>query len=79
MRESTNYFDISNFSETGRCICKDGCICKVNKIIPGYFKSETGALEPEEFMGLKPKMYSLRTSDNKESTVDGFSNEFVGT
>ena len=36
-----------------------------NKLVPGKFKDEMGGRLIEEFVGLRSKMYSIKTSDGK--------------
>ena len=37
-----------------------------NKLVIGKIKGETGGVAIEEFVGLKPKMYSFLVDDNRE-------------
>ena len=51
-------FDFSNYSTKSKYY--DGS----NKLIIGKMKDKTGVVAIEEFVGLKPKMYSLLVDDN---------------
>ena len=43
-----------------------------NKLVIGKMKGETGSVAIEEFLGLKPKMYSFLVDDNSEhKTTEG--------
>ena len=41
-------------------------LCNSNKLEVGKMKDETAGVAIEEFVGLKPKMYSYLVDDNSE-------------
>ena len=53
-------FGFSNYTTKSKC-CDDS-----NKLVIGKMKDETGGVAIEEFVGLKPKMYSFLVDDNSE-------------
>ena len=53
-------FGFSNYTTKSKC-CDDS-----NKLVIGKMKEETGGVATEEFVGLKPKMYSFLLDDNSE-------------
>ena len=54
------WFDFSNYSEAHPNFNKN------NKLIPGKFKDEMGGKPIAEFVGLRSKMYSIKTNEGKE-------------
>ena len=53
-------FDISNHSTKSKYYDNS------NKLLVGKMKDETAVVAIEEFVGLKPKMYSYLVDDNSE-------------
>ena len=53
MQTEIDYFDTSNFERHHKLFCNK------NHRVLGKFKSETGSLQPVEFVCLQAKMYSL--------------------
>ena len=53
-------FDFSNYSAKSN-YCDDS-----NKLVVGEIKDETAGVGIEEFIGLKPNMYSFLVDDNSE-------------
>ena len=53
-------FDFSNYSD------KSKYYDNLNKLVIGKMKDETAGVANEEFVGLKPKMYSYLVDDNSE-------------
>ena len=61
--------DISNDKEMFDCSSysmKSKYYDNWNKLVVGKIKDETAAVANEEFVGLKPKMYSYLVNDNSE-------------
>jgi len=59
MQADLDYFDTSNFEPDHELYSEK------NHRVLGKFKSETGSLQPVEFVGLKAKMYSLDVCPKK--------------
>ena len=59
MLEHKELFDLSNFP-------KDKYFCNDNKKVPGKMKDEYGGTAIYEFVGPKPKMYSILDVNNCE-------------
>ena len=57
-------FDTSDFSETHPCIV-DGTLERKNKKVLGLMKDEARGEIIEEFVGLKPKLYSIKMHEGK--------------
>jgi len=55
----TDWFDFSNYPKDHPNFDLS------NKLVPGKFKDEMGGRLIEEFVGLRSKMYSIKTSDGK--------------
>ena len=53
-------FDFSNYSTKSKCYDNS------KKLVVGKMKDETAGVAIEEFVGLKPKMYSYFVNDNSE-------------
>ena len=53
-------FDFSNYSTKSKYYADS------NKFVIGKMKDETGGVATEQFIGLKPKMYSFLVDDNSE-------------
>ena len=73
MLKDRDVYDTSNFP------AKHDLESQTNKKVLGKFKSETGARQPSEFVGLRPKMYSLLISKNEKAkiTAKGVKRGFV--
>ncbi|XP_033121232.1 uncharacterized protein LOC117120319 [Anneissia japonica] len=57
MRENLDWFDTSNYDEGSRLYSEK------NKKVLGKMKDELGGRVMTEFVGLRPKMYSIKTQD----------------
>ena len=53
-------FHFSNYSTKSKCYDNS------NKLVAGKMKDETAGVAIEEFVGLKPKMYSYWVDDDRE-------------
>ena len=72
MQANLDYFDTSNFEPDYELYSTK------NHRVLGKFKSETGSLQPVEFVGLKAKMYSLDVCPKKSHLkVKGIKKRFV--
>jgi len=72
MQAELDYFDTSNFERDHELFSSK------NHRVLGKFKSETGSLQPVEFVGLKAKMYSLDVCPKKSHIkVKGIKKRFV--
>ena len=60
LASSKEMFDFSNYSTKSKYYDNS------NKWVIGKMKDETGGVASQEFVGLKPKMYSFLVDDNKE-------------
>ena len=60
LASSKEMFDFSNYSTKSKYYDNS------NKWVIGKMKDETGGVANQEFVGLKPKMYSFLVDDNKE-------------
>ena len=58
-------FDFSNY------FTKSKCYDNSNKLIIGNMKDEIGGVAIEEFVGLKPKMYSFLIDNNEHKNQKG--------
>ena len=63
-------FDFSNYSSKSKYYDNS------NKLAIGNMKNETGSVAIEEFVGLKPKMYSFLV-DNREHKNSDYANKNV--
>ena len=63
-------FDFSNYSSKSKYYDNS------NKLAIGNMKDETGGVAIEEFVGLKPKMYSFLI-DNREHKNSNYANKNV--
>ena len=54
---------LSNFLKNSKYFCND------NKKVPGKMKGEYGGTAIYKYIGLKPKMYSIRDIHNHEKSV----------
>jgi len=60
MKNNKQHFDLSDYPKDHALYCPD------NKTVIGKFKNETSEKQIIEFIGLRPKLYSLKTDDGKE-------------
>ena len=63
MYQNKELFDLSNFPKNSKYFCND------NKRVPGKMKDEYGGTAIYKYIGLKPKMYSIRDIHNHEKSV----------
>ena len=66
-------FDFSNYST------KPKCYDISNQLIIGKMKDETGGVAIEEFVGLKPKMYSFLVDNSEHNKAKGVNKNVVAT
>ena len=66
-------FDFSNYST------KSKYYDNLNKLVIGKMKVETGGVANEEFIGLKPKMYSCFVDNYKHKKAQGVNKNVVAT
>ncbi|XP_033110636.1 uncharacterized protein LOC117111748 [Anneissia japonica] len=59
MRENLDWYDTSNFDKDSRLYSEK------NKKVLGKMKDELGGRIMTEFVGLRPKMYSIKTQDSR--------------
>ena len=73
MEAELDVYDTSNFDP------EHPLFSKTNEKVLGKFKSETGSKAPREFVGLRPKMYSLQISkrEKPKMTAKGIKRGFV--
>jgi hypothetical protein len=71
MYKDKELFDLSNFPKDSKYF--DG---KNEKVI-GKFKSETKMVPIEEFVGLRAKMYSIKTKNNESKRAKGIKRNVV--
>ena len=71
MRENSHIFDTSNFP-TDHFLFSDK-----NKKVPGKFKDECPNAPPREFVGLKPKMYSLDLGASEKKVAKGVNRSVI--
>ena len=65
MNKHKEFFDLSNFPKNSKYFCND------NKKLPGKMKDEYGGIPIYEFIGLKSKMYSIRSKSNEKNILKG--------
>ena len=65
MEKDQQLFDTSNYSET------HFLFSETNKKVLGKMKDETGGIPIEEFVGLRPKMYSLMYNGVEKKRAKG--------
>ena len=63
MHQYEELFDLSNFPKNSKYFCND------NKKVPGKMKDEYEGTAIYEYIGLKPKMYSILDIHNHEKSV----------
>ena len=63
-------FDFSNYSTKSKYS---------NKLVIGKMEDETGGIAIEEFVGLKPKMYSFLVDNGKRRKAKGVNRNVVAT
>ena len=73
MKTNTKMFDFNNYST------KPKCFTDSNKLVVGKMKDRTAGVGIEEFVGLKPKMYSYLVDDNSEHKKAKSVNKNVAT
>ena len=66
-------FDFSNYSTKSKYYHNS------NKLVIGKMKDETGGVLIEEFVGLKPKMYSFLVDNNEHTKASGVNRNIVAT
>jgi len=71
MGDSLDLYDTSNFA------VDHPQYSETNRRVLGKFKSETGSIPPTEFVGLRAKMYSLRTPKKSFTKVKGVQKHYV--
>ena len=64
MYQNKDLFDLSNFSKDSKYFCND------NKKVPGKMNDEYGGVVILEYIGIKPKMYSIRDINKNEKSID---------
>lgn len=67
MLRDSHYFDTSNYAP-GHYLHS-----KVNMKVLGKMKDECGGVPPEEYVGLRPKMYSMLVDGTEKKTAKGVS------
>ena len=71
MKESKDLYDLSNYP-------KDSPYYDAtNKKVLGKFKDECDGKSPSEFIGLRPKMYSLQVGDSEKKTAKGVQRAYM--
>ena len=71
MKDQSELYDLSNYP-------KDSPYCDgTNKKVLGKFKDECEGKSPSEFIGLRPKMYSLKVGEGGEKKAKGVKRAFV--
>lgn len=68
MRDNIHEFDTSNFN-----VNNPYCIPRVNEKVPGLFKDELGGDIITEFIGLRAKLYSIKTLKTQIKKAKGVS------
>ena len=63
MYQNKDLFDLSNFSKDSKYFCNG------NKKVPGKMNDEYGGVVILEYIGIKPKMYSIRDINKNEKSV----------
>ena len=66
-------FDFSNY------LTKSKCYDNSNKLVIGKMKDETRGGAIEEFVGLKPKMYSFLVDNSEHIKANGMNRNVVAT
>ena len=64
-------FDFSNYSTESKYYDDS------NKLVIGKMKDQTGGVSIEEFVGLKPKMYSFIVDNNEHDKTKGVNRNVV--
>ena len=72
MYKHKEFFDLSNQPKDSKCFCND------NKKVPGKLTDEYWGTAIYEFVGPKPKMYSIRDVNNCEKSVCKEHNSNIG-
>jgi hypothetical protein len=71
MKDQSNLYDLSNFKKNSRYFDE------TNKKVLGKFKDECEGKSPSEFVGLRPKMYSLSVGDEEKKTAKGVQRAYM--
>ena len=71
MENNIHHFDTSDYPQN------DPLYSTVNKKVIGKFKDELNGRFIYEFVGLKAKMYSIRSQDGEKKTLKGISKSYV--
>ena len=66
-------FDFTNYSTKSKYYDKS------NKLVIGKMKDEAGGVAIEEFVGLKPKMYSFLVENSQHKKAKGVNKNVVAT
>ncbi|GFX83941.1 uncharacterized protein TNCV_4286611 [Trichonephila clavipes] len=67
MQKDLHFFDTSDYPQT------HPLYCEINKKVLGKMKDELSSSLALEFVGLKPKMYSLKSAEMEKKTAKGVS------
>ncbi|GFT03196.1 uncharacterized protein TNCV_3610571 [Trichonephila clavipes] len=67
MQKDLHFFDTSDYPQT------HPLYCEINKKVFGKMKDELSSSLALEFVGLKPKMYSLKSAEKEKKTAKGVS------
>ena len=71
MHDSKHHYDFSGFDKKSKFYDES------NKKVLGKFKDECDGKAPSEFVGLRPKMYSLLIGDKEKKTGKGIQRAFL--
>ena len=71
MRDSKELYDMSNFDSSSEFYDD------TNKKVLGKFKDECDGKPPSEFVGLRPKMYSLKCGTSEKKTGKGIQRAYL--
>ena len=71
MKESKDLYDLSNYPKYSPYYDA------TNKKVLGKFKDECDGKSPSEFIGLRPKMYSLQVGDSEKKTAKGVQRAYM--
>ena len=71
MRDSKELYDMSNFDPSNEFYDD------TNKKVLGKFKDECDGKPPSEFVGLQPKMYSLKCGTSEKKTGKGIQRAYL--
>jgi hypothetical protein len=76
MKESSDLFDLSNFPQDAEEPTAH-FFDESNKKVLGKFKDECDGKPASSFVGLRPKMYSLKVGEKEKQTAKGIQKGFV--